>query len=172
MIPLAKEFSVRGRSGYYYEVVKREGDVVLVKMYKDEKINEEKLNGYEVFIVQKYPDRPRPDGKGIILAKELPPGDYFWGSKGFSYGGVGMKDGSCLVRAEKKFNELVEAAQLKAALAVGLEEEIKEAIEPFIGKKNNDSNRKKIAKVTSKVIGKISDAQAIQPLLLPKRKKK
>lgn len=115
MILLETEYTLRGRKEWKYRILKREGDVVLAETHRIDRLpNEEdplssvSLQGYEVFIVQKYPDRPRPDGKGMIPAKEMPPPDYHWGRYGFSYGGVG----NLLKRAEEKFIELVEAQRL------------------------------------------------------------
>jgi hypothetical protein len=110
MILLETEYTLRGRKEWKYRILKREGDVVLAEMHRLNKLEKEddpltsaSLQGYEVFVVQKYPDRPRPDGKGIILAKEMPPPDFHWGRYGFSYGGVDMKSGGCLKKAEVMF---------------------------------------------------------------------
>lgn len=110
MQKLANIYKVRGRAEWLYKIMKREGDVVLAEMYREEgkELTEtSRLNGYETFTVQKFKGGPRPDGKGMIAPKELPPSDYFWGSAGFSFGGSGMKDGTCLLRAEAKYQELL-----------------------------------------------------------------
>jgi hypothetical protein len=109
MIELPQEYTLRGRKEWRYKILKREGDVVIVEMYRidrkglEDVMSKDTLQGYEVFVVQKYPDRPRPDGKGMILAKEAPPSDFLWGRSGFTFAGVDLKSGGCLIKAEAEF---------------------------------------------------------------------
>lgn len=105
MQTLQETYKIRGRAGFIYKIAKRDNDVVLAEMYRGDEIKEgQRKCGHEVFVVQKYPDRPRPDGKGIIPAKELPPPDMHWGTYGFSYNGneAGRE------QAEMKFTELIQ----------------------------------------------------------------
>lgn len=110
MIPLENEYILRGRKEWKYRVIKRTGDVVLAEVHRLSRLNDENdpltpksLQGYEVFVVQKYPERPRPDGQGMIPAKEMPPSDFHWGRYGFSYSGVDLKSGGCLKKAQAMF---------------------------------------------------------------------
>lgn len=110
MLVLEQEYILRGRSEWIYKQVKRQGDVVMSEMHRIEAIeknggvmDKSTRRGYEVFIVQKYPERPRPDGKGMIPAKELPPPDFSWGQNAFSISGKDEDE-----RAEERFNELIE----------------------------------------------------------------
>lgn len=118
MILLPNEYTLRGRKQWRYRIVKREGDIVFAEMHRMDRIegdkeddnkeeafnlNEKSLQGYEVFIVQKYQERMRPDKKGMIPAKESPPPDYYWGRYGHSFAGSGMSDGSCLRKAEEQY---------------------------------------------------------------------
>lgn len=110
MIKLQETYTLRGRAEWKYKILKREGDVVISEMYrvkdKDDDIKDCKLEGYEVFIVQKYPERPRPDGKGMIPAKELPPPDYHWGRYGHSF------PATSLTKAWLQFAEDIEQQRL------------------------------------------------------------
>lgn len=81
MIPLPETFKVKGQRGHTYSQVKREGDVVIAEQFDKEL---ERILAYEVFVVQKYPDRMSPDGKTFIPAKEAPPRSESWGLLGCS----------------------------------------------------------------------------------------
>jgi hypothetical protein len=105
---LEQVYKLRGRPEWTYRQVKREGDVCLVEQHRDTEVasNDGVMDSttcreYEVFVVQKYPERERPDKKGMIPAKESPPPDYSWGRYGHSY--VGNQLGKEM--AEKKFQE-------------------------------------------------------------------
>lgn len=116
MEKLPQQYTVRGRREWVYKILKREGNVCLVEMHRisdlpkeDQEdptkatLTQKSFEGYEIFLIVQYPERPRPDGKGMIPAKELPPPDFHWGRYGFSQGGVGA-----LERAEKNFTQLLE----------------------------------------------------------------
>lgn len=98
MLKLSESYKVKGQRGFIYNQLKRDKDVVLSEQIWDE---DNTRIGFEVFVVQKYPDRMSPDGKTFIPAKEAVPSSESWGTKGFSY------SPSQRERAELRFSELV-----------------------------------------------------------------
>ena len=112
MIELAQEYTLRGRKEWKYKIIEREGDVVMSEMHRidrleneDDPLSKVSFQGYEVFVVQKYEERLRPDGKGMIAAKELPPPDMYWGRYGHTFAGTGNQ----LEKAKERFKlELVQ----------------------------------------------------------------
>lgn len=83
MIRLPEVYKCKGQKGFTYKILKREGKVVLSEMFAD--YDDDSHRGYEVFVVQEYPERMSPDGKTKIEAREACPPSTSWGVKGHSY---------------------------------------------------------------------------------------
>lgn len=92
MKPLPQRFS---KSKFYFSVLKRVGDVVLLS----KKHIETSVEGYEVCIVQKHKERSM--GGAVIPATEALPSSEQWGTSGWTPFNA--------EQAEKKFREVVEA---------------------------------------------------------------
>lgn len=101
---LEQEYTVKGQRDYKYKVVRREGQVAIVEQLNRET---DELIGYEVFEIIQYPDRMSPDNKVFIPAKEVPPSNEMWGSRGYSV--------STMERAEIRFQELCNRVNGKLA---------------------------------------------------------
>lgn len=102
MITLPQQYKVKGQRGFVYNLLNREGDIALSEQF-DVELNE--VVGYEVFAIQKYPDRMSPDGKTFIAAKEAPPRSELWGSHGFTV--------STLEKATIRFQQMIAAELVK-----------------------------------------------------------
>lgn len=120
-------YKVRGRIEWTYKIVKRENDVVLAETHRDNRIeanggvmDDITRTGHEVYIVQKYPERPRPAGSPgpPIPAREAVPPDYYWGRYGFSFNG----DAKGLAIAEERFQELLKMQESKPERSAKLAE--------------------------------------------------
>ena len=88
--------------GYHNKLLKRIGRVVIYEAYMDDR--HEKLDGYFVGLVRVNPESIFPDGR-VSKAKEV----FFQKSKGgFDVFFYMRNQGKGLVRAEKKFDELLD----------------------------------------------------------------
>lgn len=136
MLPLPKEFKVKGQRGFIYKLLKREGDVALVEQIDTE---DNKVTAWEVFIVQKYPDRYSPDGKTFIPAKEASPRSELWGTMGYTY--------STLEKAEERFAKMVESQAEKKAITFNEDSSVTFAGDITVEEKPKKKTAKKKANV-------------------------
>ena len=88
---LPTEFTSKG---FIFKQIRREGDIAIYKRWGVK--HNEKSAHFEVFEIQKYPEREMCGVK--IEAKEAVPSSELWGKKGFTCLDLDI--------AEKKFEEL------------------------------------------------------------------
>lgn len=103
MLKLEEIYKVKGQKGFYYKQLKRKDVVVLSEQRRE---RDDSLVGYEVIVVQQYPERMNPNKTLTIAAREACPPPESWGSKGFSYG-IKQKE-----HAEIRFWELCQLQNL------------------------------------------------------------
>lgn len=95
--PLPRLFK---RDGFLHEILKRDGDVVLLKKTKEGL----KFLGYEVIIVQRHEGRTEPLNGCVLEPSEHSPSPILWGEKGWSY------THDDLAGAERRFAAVVQEA--------------------------------------------------------------
>lgn len=146
MLQLPNQYKVKGQRGYLYNLVKREDDVAMSEQFDTE---DQRIVSWEVFVIQKYPDRMSPDGKTFIPAKEAPPRSELWGSIGFSC--------PTLEAAEIRFAQVLASQRAKVSGEPGLNfpdiEETKPVIEnvkPIVDEIRPDVSEEGADRVVSK----------------------